>query len=275
MEQLFGINKADNSVGVFKCKYLVWAVVIAGLLLRLYHLLYNRSLWEDEVYLSTGLVNYDLKHILTQPISFQQKAPLGYLAIVKIIITVFGTSEITLRLFPFICGCLSLLLFVPVIRYFFKPAGYITAIIVIAFSPIVVYHGVEAKQYAVELFSVVLIMYLYIKYHRKSNIKKLLYWGIWGAVIVWCSFASIFALAAMAFAMGITFLVKQRFDLLKGGFIVWGLWFGSFIINYVFFSGKDADTGWLVFFFVKHNGFMPISADTIPWVAQRLVAFVN
>ncbi|RYZ95804.1 MAG: hypothetical protein EOP47_25085, partial [Sphingobacteriaceae bacterium] len=215
-----------HEVQLLNYNAIIWVVVAIGILIRLFHLLNNRSLWEDEIYLSTGLVNYDFKQLFTEGLPFQQKAPAGYLLVVKNIISVFGNHEVPLRLFSFITGILSLTMFVPVVRYFFKPAGQVAAIAILAFSPIIIYHSVEAKQYATELFSTILLIYLYIKYHNETGIRSLVIWGLWGAIIVWFSFASIFILAGMGFTMGITYLIKKRYTLLARTFIVFALWFG-------------------------------------------------
>ncbi|MCD8742405.1 glycosyltransferase family 39 protein [Mucilaginibacter roseus] len=259
----------------FSSRNLLWIIIALGIALRVYHLVDNRSLWEDEVYLSTGFAEYNLGDVLTKPLPFQQKAPLGYLLVVKSITTVLGAHELPLRLFPFICGVLSLLVFVPVVTKLLKPAGRLVAMVLLAFGPITLYHSVEAKQYSVELFSVILLLYLYIKYHGKPTLKERLFWGAWGAVIVWFSFASIFVMAAMAAAIGLTYLLKKQYNQLIGVLPVFALWFGSFIINYVLFTHKDSDTGWLVYFFVYHDSFMPISGHALPWIVKRMVSFLN
>ncbi|MCC8410807.1 glycosyltransferase family 39 protein [Mucilaginibacter sp. UR6-1] len=254
---------------------LLWTIVALGVVLRLYHLLDNRSLWEDEIYLSTAFAQYNLTDVLTKALPFQQKAPLGYLLVVKTLTMLFGTRELPLRLFPFICGILSLVIFVPVVQKLLKPAGSVVAMALLAFGPVVLYHSVEAKQYSVELFSVILLLYLYLQYYGQATLKKRLIWGIWGAAIVWFSFASIFVMAAMAAAIGLNYLLKKQFNLLIAVMPVFAVWFGSFIINYVLFTSKDSDTGWLVFFFVYHDSFMPLSAHALPWLVKRMVSFLN
>ncbi|WP_158534918.1 glycosyltransferase family 39 protein [Mucilaginibacter hurinus] len=254
---------------------IIWIVIAIGVAIRLFHLLNNRSLWEDEVYLSTGLVNYDFQQLFTKGLPFQQKAPAGYLLVVKSLLAVLGNHEIPLRLFSFISGILSLTMFVPVVRHFFKPAGQVAAITVIAFSPVILYHSVEAKQYAVELFSTVLLLYLYVKYLNKTDVFSLIAWGIWGAIIIWFSFASVFVMAGIALAVGVHYLISKQYDVVARLIITFGLWFGSFIVNYVLFTQKGSDTGWLVDFFVKHDAFMPLSGSAITWLAQRIVSFLN
>ncbi|RVU01609.1 glycosyltransferase family 39 protein [Mucilaginibacter limnophilus] len=266
-------NQSPQKSPVFK--YLLWAIVGIGIAIRLFHLIDNRSLWEDEVYLSTGIVHYNYHQLATQPMPYQQKAPLGYLYVVKTFTYLLGNTEIALRLFSFICGVLSLIIFIQVAKFFLKPGGVIAAVAIMAFSPIILYHGVEAKQYAVEAFGTVLLLYLYIKYHTKNSLKQQLIWGLWGAVIVWFSFASVFILAAIAFTVTVIQLFQRRYTTLIGSFRIYALWFGSFLVNYILFSGKDADTGWLIFFFETHEGFMPLSAGAIKWIAERMVSFLN
>ncbi|RYD90127.1 MAG: hypothetical protein EOP54_24460, partial [Sphingobacteriales bacterium] len=104
MNQLPG---KQNHTQQINYKTILWGIVTIGILIRLFHLIINRSLWEDEIYLSTGLVNYDFRQLFTEGMPYQQKAPVGYLLVVKSIISVFGNHEVALRLFSFICGLLS------------------------------------------------------------------------------------------------------------------------------------------------------------------------
>ncbi len=266
----FTINSHDNGY-----KIIIWSIIGMGVALRLFHYFNDRSLWEDEIYLSTGIVKLSLSGLLHQSLDFQQKAPIGYLLIVKLCTMLFGSNEMGLRLFPLLCGIGSLLVFLPVAQCFLKPVGVIVALTILAFAPPLVYHAVEAKQYCTELFATIIILYTYTRYQDKTDLKSFVLWGIWGAIIVWFSYSSVFILAGMACVLSLYYLIEKRWNTLFKLAIPFVLWFGSFAVNYIIFTQKSAHSGWLVYFFMKHDAFLPLSAAGIPWLLHQTFAFYN
>jgi hypothetical protein len=263
------LNKADIY------QVLTWLLVITGIFLRLFHYFNNRSLWEDEIYLSTGIDKLSFTQILHQPLDFQQKAPIGYLLVVKFCTMLFGPREMGLRFFPLICGIASLFVFQPVARKFLGQLGLVVAIGILALAPPLVYHSVEAKQYGVELFGTILLLYNYIRYRDKTDMRSILVWGLWGAIIAWFSYSSVFIMAGLALTIGLKCLFEKRWVMLPKLILLFALWFGSFAVNYIIFTQKDAHTGWLVYFFVKHEAFIPHSGEAIKWLAAHFIGFFN
>jgi 4-amino-4-deoxy-L-arabinose transferase-like glycosyltransferase len=264
-------NHSKNSI----YKTAVWAIITIGVFLRLFHYFNNRSLWEDEIYLSTGIVKLHISQLVHQSLDFQQKAPIGYLLVVKIFTMIFGPREMGLRLFPLICGIASLFVFWKVARYFFGNLGVLVCVGILALAPPLVYHSVEAKQYAVELFATILLLYTYTRYNKRADIRSLFIWGLWGAVIAWFSYSSVFIMAGLAFTMGLNYLIKKEWKTIFKLAVPFAIWFGSFAVNYIIFTQKDAHTGWLVYFFVNHDAFMPLSGDAVRWLMDHFAGFFN
>jgi hypothetical protein len=156
-----------------------------------------------------------------------------------------------------------------------KPVGVLVALTLVALAPPLVYHSVEAKQYAVEFLATIIILRHYIRYSNANDFRSLLAFGIWGAIIVWFSYSSVFILAGVAATTGLTTIIRKDFSKLKKLIVTYILWFGSFAINYMIFTQKDAHTGWLVFFFVSHHAFMPISASMPGWLLHQIFSFFN
>ncbi len=254
---------------------IVWLLIAIGIFLRLFHYFDNRSLWEDEIYLSTGIDRLSFSQLFHQTLDFQQKAPIGYLVVVKLCTMLFGPREMGLRFFPLICGIGSLFVFVPVARKFLDNLGLVVAVGILALAPPLVYHSVEAKQYSVELFGTILLLYTYIRYNDKTGIRAWVLWGLWGAVIPWFSYSSVFIMAGMALTIGLKCLFEKQWKLLPKLVMLFVLWFGSFAVNYVIFTQKDAHTGWLVDFFVHHDAFIPLSSKAPIWLATHFVGFFN
>lgn len=210
--------------------------------------------------------------LATLPMEYQQKAPIGYLWSSRLFVVLFGNSEMALRLFSLLCGLASLYFFLPVCRYFLKSKPAIAiAIGILALSPPLVYHAVEAKQYSTELLGTVLSLYLYIRYHKRTSYQSLFVWGLLGGIILWFSFSSIFILAGIAGAISLVNLIKRDWKSFFIFLIPFVIWMFSFALNYFLFTYKHSDTGWLVLWFQKRGGFMPANdlLGSISWLLDK------
>ncbi|MDB5262061.1 MAG: hypothetical protein JWQ14_1342 [Adhaeribacter sp.] len=260
-------NKGDQ------WKVLVWILIGLGIFFRLFHYLYNRSLWVDEVYLASSLIRMNFWELTAPALDYEQKAPIGFLWLVRLAVVLFGKSEFALRFIPLLSGIAALILFVPLCRYFLKPLGVVVAVGIMALASPLVYHAVETKQYSTELFATVTALYLYTRYHDKRGLLFALQWGFWGAVIIWFSYASIFILAGMAGGLGLYYLLRKDW----AAFAITGLmgivWLLSFTINYFLFTNKYADSEWLVIWFRNEAAFMPLvpaSLADLKWFGSTL-----
>ena len=257
---------------------LLIALVGVGIFLRVFHFLDNRSLWIDEIYLGTSLIKMNFSELLAPYLDYEQKAPVGFLWLVRACVLLFGKNEMALRLVPLVSGIASLFLFLPVARYFLKPMGVVVALGILALAPPLVYHAVEIKQYGVELFAAILVLYLYTRYHKRSDYASLLLWGISGAIILWFSYTSIFLLAGMAGGIGLYYLLKKDWPALFRSLIPSVLWLVSFAINYFLFTYKHAGSEWLLIWFRTYDGFMPFpptSAADLGWFVQKLFSTLH
>jgi 4-amino-4-deoxy-L-arabinose transferase-like glycosyltransferase len=248
---------------------LLWAFVVAGIILRVFHFIHNRSLWNDEAYLANSLIRMDFTELMQGPLAYHQKAPITYLWISRLSVLLFGKTEMALRLFSFLCGIASLFVFLPVARYFLKPLGAVVAMAILAMAGSLVFHAVEAKQYSVELLSTIVALYLYIKYHNRLDFSSLLLWGLWGAILVWFSYPVIFVLAGIAFAMCLSYLIKKEWNSLLRSVLPFSLWLVSFAVNYFLFTYKHHENSeWLLRWFADHGAFMPLppaSVSDLAW----------
>ncbi|WP_233602994.1 glycosyltransferase family 39 protein [Pedobacter sp. KBW06] len=231
--------------------------LFAGLVIRFYHFFYDRSLWMDEVYLSSSLLKTSYLDLATKPLYYQQKAPIGFLWLVRFMVETFGNTELCLRTIPLISGIVSMFLFVPVSRYFLSKPGAVLATGILCISPALVYHSVEIKQYSTELLATILSLYLFIKYSQKNDIKNMLVWGICGALILWFSYSAIFILAGIAIGLSAFYLVTKNIKQFSISIIPFGFWLISFAINYFLFTHKHAESQWIAYWFRSYHNFMP------------------
>ncbi len=242
---------------------MVWAFLLAGVFLRVFHYLDNRSLWLDEIYLASSLINKDLSDLLFTELEYEQKAPLGFLLFCKLAVMVFGKSELALRFFPFLCGIASLFLFRKVCSYFLKPYGVAIAMGILALAPPLVYHGVEIKQYSTEVLASITCLYLYTRYHKTKSLSSLTLWGIWGGLVLWFAYASVFVLAGMAIGVTGYHLCRKEWSSMVRNLLPFGIWLVSFAVNYFLFTQKHIDSAWLIHYFKVRSSFMPFPPESL------------
>lgn len=238
--------------------------LLFGILIRLFHFFYNRSLWMDEVYLSASLVKYNYLQLISEPLLYQQKAPIGFLLAVKAMVNLFGNdNEFSLRLIPLLSGLLSLFVFIPVSRFFLSQRASVISIGIICFSPALVYHSVEIKQYSTELLGTLLCFYLYVKFEQTSKLKTLILWGLLGAVVLWFSYSSIFILTGIALGRSLSFIQNKNWRMLFAGLLPYSMWVISFLINYILFTHKHTESEWIVYWFRSYENFMPFPPKSL------------
>lgn len=252
--------------------------ILLGFATRLFHFFYNRSLWMDEVYLSSSLIKMNYSQLITGPLDYQQKAPIGFLLFVKFFVNLFGKNEISLRLFPLICGFLSTILFVPIAKYFLKDIPAILAVGILCLSPAIIYHSVEIKQYSTELLGTILCFNFLIKYKDRNEIKDLFTWGILGSIILWFSYSSIFILAGFGIGLSLIYLIKKEWKIFFVSLIPFSLWLLSFVLNYFLFTHKHAESQWIAYWFRAYQNFMPFppkSVEDVKWFATNLYRMMD
>ncbi|MBD3162131.1 MAG: hypothetical protein GF328_08495, partial [Candidatus Latescibacteria bacterium] len=85
-----------------RIRLLAGAAVAAGIALRAIALLQDRALWVDEACLALNVVGRSFGGFLDR-LSWDQVAPVGFLAVEKLLVMLIGPEEIAFRLFPFLC----------------------------------------------------------------------------------------------------------------------------------------------------------------------------
>lgn len=256
----------------------LYLFLFAGTAFRLFHFFYNRSLWMDEVYLSTSLVKMNYSELVTMPLYYQQKAPIGFLLLVKFIVNLFGNKEMYLRIIPVLSGVLSMYLFIPVAKYFLSKWGAYVAMAILCFSPALVYHSVEVKQYSTELLGTILCLLMLIRYKTNGTLRIMFFWGILGALILWFSYSSIFILAGIAIGLSLKHIIYKRWNKLFLNIIPFFMWLFSFSINYILFTHKHSESEWIVYWFRSYGNFMPLfpkSTTDLMWFPANLYRMID
>jgi 4-amino-4-deoxy-L-arabinose transferase-like glycosyltransferase len=253
----------------------LWLLIIsgAGILLRLFHYFYNRSLWMDEVYLSSSFLHFSYADLATKVLDHDQKAPIGFLWMVKFTVDLFGKNEMALRTIPLCSGIVAVGLYARVTQHFLKPVASIIATLLFALAPALVYHSVEIKQYATECLATVVALYLFIRYKDQTNWRAKIWWGLFGALTLWFSYSVIFVLAGIGAGVSLDALIKKNWKALLTNLVPFSFWLISFVVSYLLFTHRQAESQWVVYFFKTYGNFMPMpphNLEQVKWFPRNL-----
>lgn len=212
---------------------LLWiSIIVLGVLLRLRQYFTNRSLWVDEASLALNIVNRTFSE-LTQPLDYEQGAPLGFLFIQKFFVSTLGNQEYVLRLFPLISGIVSTYLIYRIASEYFGRFG-IVATLLFAVSEWMVYYSSELKQYSSDVMLALLLIYFSLKYLKSEEGKReLVLLGLLGFFAIWVSHPSIFILPVILFLLVIEKWIKKDYSQVSWLFGIAIIWLGAFLITYM------------------------------------------
>ena len=174
-------------------------MLAAAAALRLEQYLHNRSFWLDESLLSLNLIEESARGLL-HSLDYVQSAPAGFLLAQKGALDLFGESERTLRLIPFLASLAGLVLFWLVAERVLPRRPALLALVMLAANDTVVYQASEAKPYTSDIAVGLLLVWLTLRgldsLERGSAVTAVLPLAVAGAPAVWVSFPSVFVLAA-------------------------------------------------------------------------------
>jgi len=244
----------------------VWGLATLGILFRLRQYLFDRSLWLDEALVVLNIMGRSPSELL-KPLDYHQGAPLGFLALQKAAVLGFGTSEAVFRLVPFLCGVLSMILFVIVSRRFLAPAASMIAVALFAVSDPLIYYSTEAKQYSSDVAVALLLLWLagYLL-ERDSTVVRVVIVSIVGAIVLWFSQPAAFVLAAV----GVSCLLNSILRHDRRGLVLLSipgvLWPASFLLSFlVSLRGLTHDAVLLDYWQGAFAPFPPLSGADVRW----------
>lgn len=265
--------------GFFTSQQCVYVLILLGLILRLRHYLQNRSFWLDENCAALSITHRSFPDILSHiPLSPDfAEPPLFFSLIEKLNVTLLGNTEMVLRLVPFVCGVVSILAFSLLLKRFTTRRFGLVALALFTFNDSLIYYAAELKQYSLDVLSAIFLFYLADRaLTDKFTVKKSLFLGAAGALVLWASHAALFVLAAM----GATFLVKgirsksgREFFLVL---ITVAIWSVSFVGLYKLSLGRMTNAALLMQ--AWKNSFMPQpvwALSNIRWIYEGFLQMLT
>ncbi len=244
-------------------------VIGFGLVLRLRLFVLNISFWLDEAMLALNIVNRGFISLI-KPLDYEQGAPLGFLWIAKLFESILGNHETSLRLFPFLAGCLGLILLWRVARQFIAPVGVLFALLIFASSRHILSYSVQFKQYAVDV-TVTLLLYWVGLVLLRRQLSRQDYWftGLFGALCIWISHPAVFTLAGVGLVVIGARLLKKDWCNALALVACAFFWLINFAGLYLIQYRNLAADNYLTDFWAEF--FMPVTAAAPGWILDRLV----
>ena len=187
-------------------KVLPWLIIGVGVGFRVAQYLGNRSLWGDEVAIALNLRIRTFAQLL-HPLSYDQTMPLGFLLVIKSFASVFGYSELVLRLPSLLVGCGLLILTWLLFSKIFEPRIVLLMVAVMAVSEPLIYYSAELKQYGLDALATVLVVWLGVVTLKSTTNRAWPKLVAGGGVAMFFSQPIVFVLASV----GIAAMLDRRF----------------------------------------------------------------
>lgn len=208
-----------------------WLLILLGIVLRLRQYIANRSLWVDEASLALNIVNRTYLG-LTQPLDYDQGAPLGFLFVVKLTTDFFGNQDFILRLIPLISGILSLVLVYRIaVEHFGKPA--MAALLMFSVSGAMIAYSTELKQYSTDVLVALLLIYLTLRVLRDETQWRIIMFGLVGIAAILMSHPAVFTLPVVGLVLAGVALYKKAYPQIYRLIGMGAVWAGTLFVVYL------------------------------------------
>lgn len=227
-------------------RYVAMGMILLGAILRLVVYLQNRNLFIDEANVARNIYERDLAGLM-QPLSYEQYAPPVFLWVVKGCALVLGYAEYVLKLYPLLCGMLSLWLLYRVLALMeVRRAGWYPMVL-FATGAIYLRYATELKQYSSDVMVALALVWLALitDILTLRPVRFVVLWILCGSLAVWSAMPAVFVLAAVGvyyFACLLHGRSWERWWLLALPSLLWLLQFGAY---YFAILQPQADSAYL------------------------------
>lgn len=247
--------------------------IITGTFFRIQEFLRNRSLWYNEAALALNVINKSFFQLFTQPLDYTQASPFGFLMLAKIATFLFGANEFVFRLIPLISAFFSFLVLYKLASYCVSKWASVLTIYLFAISLELIRYATEFKQYSSDVLFFMLIILIGLQVLEKGlNLKRAVFLGFLGAVMLWFSFPVIFGLGGVGVVLFCNYISKKRWIELRNLLVSFLYWEISFIFLYFIFLKAVTNNGVLQNYW--SNSFMPLPPFSISdqyWFSKKMI----
>ncbi len=174
------------------------AAVVLGLALRTWFYVLTPSVWHDEAALIVNALAREFAELLG-PLYLAEAAPPLFLAVTRAVALVLGDSVPALRLVPFAASCAGLLLVAATAWRVLGARGAAWATLLLACSDRLLWHGCEAKPYAVEVLAAAGLAFLHVR--EMGLVRRLLLLAGLAPLVIFLCFPGCFLFGGVLVAL--------------------------------------------------------------------------
>jgi len=269
-----------SALGLRENKDSLWALVLflmtAGVALRAYQYLFNRSLWVDEAMLALNIVDRTFTGLM-EPLNFNQGAPTGFLFLEKFSTLALGNNEFALRIFPFVFSLISIILFWMLANKLLPKKEALLALVFFVFNQYLIYYSSEVKQYSGDVFFVLLLYLLFIpRIESELSKKESIAAAAIGAAIIWFSHPTVFVLAGFGLTKALYDIFNRKWRNVQKLAVIGTTWLSSGLLFYFISLQNLANEESLLGFWKRY--FAPINfleLSTYKWYLKRLLDIMD
>jgi len=241
--------------------YLILFFIFIGIFFILIQFSQNKGQWLDEILLSRNIINLDYRDLL-KPLNDNQVAPILYLLIQKTVISIFGETDLAFRVFPLACTFISaFFLYQVCLNLSFRKYASLACASLFLLHPQIIYYSSEAKQYPIDVFASISLIYLSLILIKEKISRKRVIQSLMAAPLFYLSNVMIIlspAIATLFIFDDLTSHKKIRLSTVIIGII----WATTFISYYFFFiNGHSNEQDMLNYW--KDKGLPKEGIDTI------------
>jgi len=244
-------------------------LVALGILLRLRQYLTGRSLWLDEAMLASSVVDRGFAGLF-QPLEYGQGSPAGFLLVEKIFHLLFGRSEYSLRLFPLLVGIASVWLFYLLLKRVTDGPALLTALVLFALNPRLIYYSSEVKQYILDVAFTIGLLFLAVHlFALQPQRRDFFRLALTGFAALWFSHPALFVLAGVGLSLAIVYLRRRDYDSLKLAAVMGMFWLVTFGFLYILLLKRIQQDAFIQEYW--QTGFLPIPPwSDVGWFAENI-----
>jgi 4-amino-4-deoxy-L-arabinose transferase-like glycosyltransferase len=251
-----------------------WPAVVGGLiaigvLLRLRQYLARRSLWLDELSIALNLASRGFVDLL-RPLDYNQAAPVLFLWVQELASRIGGLGELSLRFAPLLCGIALLPVAWVAARRLLEPWAAACVVLLLAVSPLLVWHANEVKPYAGDaLASAVMIVLALRTIEAPADGSRWRWLAAGGFVALLGSTPAVFVLGGVALALALVPGVWRDRRAIRRAALLLAFWGASFAAVYLAIYRPVSDTGYLQRYWAKDFLRLDASLPAVLWQETR------
>jgi 4-amino-4-deoxy-L-arabinose transferase-like glycosyltransferase len=208
---------SDQLLSDTRQRQLLVAFLVLGVLARCVRYFLRFPLWEDECFLCVNFAGRGYLDIL-QPLQYHQVAPPLFLWIELSAVHLLGFTELSLRLFPFLCSMAGLFLFRHLAGRLLRGLPLVMAVAIFAAAYPCIRYAAEAKPYASDqLVSLGLLALLVRWWRQPAELRR--GWALIALVplAIGLSYPAVFVAGGVSLVMAAVLALSRA----RRGWLLW------------------------------------------------------